>query len=83
MNTDSFEPNPNIERDVEIDLSAKAQTVVDAVVEHHPGESQAGIRGALDRGLSEIGIPMPASTLDEWAASIARGDGVKVDIRLA
>lgn len=57
---DSFEMNPNLERDVKRDLDAKAQRVVDGIAGEHTGEAQADIRAALDRGLSEIGLVPPA-----------------------
>lgn len=74
--------NPNFERDLKRDVDAKAQRVVDAVTREHAGETAEAIGTALDGGLAAIGLNLPKSTLDEWAAVLAAGSDLKVDIHL-
>ena len=74
--------NPNFERDLKRDIDAKAQRVVDVVAHQHAGETGAAIKSALDGRLRMIGLNLPESTLDEWAAALATGGELKVDIHL-
>lgn len=74
--------NPNFGRDLKRDIDAKAQRVVDLVAREHAGETAEEIGSALDDGLAAIGLNLPKSTLDPWAAVLAASNDLKVDIHL-